>query len=131
MMAKRFKMFFMGIVMLALFSAVIMLLWNLLIPGIFGLAMINFWQALGLFILSRILFGSFGAGRMMMAHGMHHGRGHNPLHDKWMKMSDEERREFIDKRRKFGFGGPSGKGGFSERKGFDINRNEEPGKDNE
>ena len=35
-------------------------LWNALMPAIFGLPAISFWQALGLFLLSRILFGNFG-----------------------------------------------------------------------
>ncbi len=98
----------MGIAALAAASAVTMLLWNLLIPDIFGLAVINFWQALGLFLLSRLLFGRLGFG----GHGMmRYGRG-NPLHDKWMKMTPEQREEFIKKRRKFGFGPPFGMGRF-------------------
>ncbi len=36
---------------------VTMLLWNMLMPVIFGLTVITFWQALGLFVLARILFG--------------------------------------------------------------------------
>jgi len=41
-------------------------LWNWLMPVIFGLPHIGFWQALGLLLLSRILFGGFrgpGPGR--------------------------------------------------------------------
>lgn len=38
----------------------IMWLWNWLMPDIFGLMQINYWQAVGLFILAKILFGSFG-----------------------------------------------------------------------
>src|SRR5215203_5698755 len=37
-------------------------LWNWLLPDIFGLRQITFWQALGLLALCRILFGSFGRG---------------------------------------------------------------------
>ena len=37
------------------FSAITMLLWNALLPDIFGIASINFWQALGLLALIRIL----------------------------------------------------------------------------
>ncbi|MBK9636122.1 MAG: hypothetical protein IPO64_17030 [Bacteroidetes bacterium] len=36
--------------------------WNWLIPVIFGLKAITYFQALGLFLLSRILLGSFGFG---------------------------------------------------------------------
>ena len=35
-------------------------LWNWLVPPLFGLPMISFWQALALLVLCRILFGGFG-----------------------------------------------------------------------
>ncbi len=47
---------------LALAGLVLMLLWNALLPSIFGLKAIGYWQALGLLILARLLFGSFGRG---------------------------------------------------------------------
>lgn len=37
--------------------AVVMILWNLLLPEIFNLTKINFWQACGLTVLSNVLFG--------------------------------------------------------------------------
>ena len=36
---------------------VTMLLWNWLVPAIFGLGTITFWQALGLIILIKLVFG--------------------------------------------------------------------------
>ena len=60
-------------------GAIIMLLWNWLMPVIFGLPVLSLWQALGLFVLTRILFGSFGFGRRGMP-----GRGGNPVHEKWI-----------------------------------------------
>ncbi len=47
---------------LAVGSLVFMLLWNALLPAIFGLKAIGYWQAVGLLVLARILFGSFGRG---------------------------------------------------------------------
>ena len=41
---------------LALFAAVTMWLWNWLMPAIFKLPAITFWQAAGILILSHILF---------------------------------------------------------------------------
>ncbi|MDR0713884.1 MAG: hypothetical protein LBF89_06475 [Bacteroidales bacterium] len=83
------------------FGAVVMLLWNALLPQIFGIASINFWQALGLLALCRMLFGGFGGdGRMFAGKGGHHK---NRIREKWQNMSDEERREFI-KDRHFGHG---------------------------
>ena len=42
------------------FGYVIMYLWNWLMPAIFGLGIITFWQAIGLGLLSKLLFGGFG-----------------------------------------------------------------------
>jgi hypothetical protein len=39
----------------------VMLLWNWLMPEIFGLPVINFWQALGLCVLSSLLLKSGGS----------------------------------------------------------------------
>jgi hypothetical protein len=38
-------------------------LWNWLMPAIFGIRLITFWQAFGLLVLSRILFGGHGFSR--------------------------------------------------------------------
>ena len=43
-------------VFLALFGAVTMWLWNWLMPAIFNLPTIGFWQAVGILILAQILF---------------------------------------------------------------------------
>jgi hypothetical protein len=52
----------------ALFAAVTMWLWNALMPAIFRLPEIGFWQAVGLLILSQILFKGGHAGRAGRAH---------------------------------------------------------------
>jgi ABC-type multidrug transport system fused ATPase/permease subunit len=85
----------------AAFGAIVMLLWNWLIPAIFGLTIINFWQAFGLFVLAKILFGGFGKGMLGHAHQHHHK---NHIREKWMQMTPEQRKEFINKRQKCGFG---------------------------
>ncbi|CAM3107918.1 hypothetical protein DRF59_16710 [Chryseobacterium flavum] len=41
---------------------IVMLLWNWLLPEILGVKAITFWQAMGILILSKILFGGFGKG---------------------------------------------------------------------
>lgn len=48
-----------------LFGAVVMWLWNWLMPAIFHLGVITYWQAVGLAVLGRLLFGGFH-------HGGHH-----------------------------------------------------------
>ena len=50
-----------GAILLIVFIAIllalpVMLLWNWLMPAIFGLIKINFWQALGISLLSSCLF---------------------------------------------------------------------------
>jgi hypothetical protein len=84
-----------GTVTIAGFGAIAMLLWNWLMPAIFGLACISIWQALGLLALARILFGGMGAGHFWRMGMMKHH--HNPIREKWMQMTLEERKEFMRK----------------------------------
>lgn len=85
------------IAVIAAAIAVTMLLWNALIPSIIGWTAINYWQAAGLLLLSKLLFGGFRGG-----HGFgwrnreHHGR-HFELRKKMKGMSREERIEFFRK----------------------------------
>ena len=66
-----FKGILFGIAAAALFTTIVMLLWNWLMPLIFHLTEINFWQALGILALSKILF---GGGEH---HGSHYFHSHN------------------------------------------------------
>lgn len=116
MRKKRLLMPIGFLVVTVAFSAIVMLLWNWLMPAIFGLTAISFWQALGLFALARILFGRFGFGSKAMMHRYMHGMDGNPIHERWMGMTPEQRREFINKRRQFGFGHPFGWDRFDREK---------------
>jgi hypothetical protein len=78
---------------IALFGLAAMFLWNALLPDILGLPEINYWQAVGLLLLARILFGGYGEIGRGMKCGFH-GRK-NPLLDRWHSMSEEERNAFI------------------------------------
>jgi hypothetical protein len=71
----------------ALFSYIVMLLWNALIPDIFHLGVITFWQAAGLLILSKLLFG-FGPGGRGGAAWKRHRM------EKWQAMNPEDRQRF-------------------------------------
>ncbi|MDR3271926.1 MAG: hypothetical protein LBT29_00385 [Flavobacteriaceae bacterium] len=118
-MKKHIVKFVCGaIVAIAIFSALVMLLWNALLPSIFGLAHISFWQALGLLVLARLFFSGFGGG-----HGRKFAGGFekNHLREKWRKMTPEERKEFVKTYQHFGqhfgeFG--RGFGGFGRGRGF-------------
>src|SRR5579862_1181896 len=70
------------------FSFVIMRLWNWLMPGVFGLHPITFWQAAGILALSKILFGGF---RPRFGPGMHWRRR---MMARWEQMTPEERQKF-------------------------------------
>lgn len=80
------KLAILAIVLIPLFGFVVMALWNWLMPELFGLPRIGFWQAWGLFVLSKILFGGF-RGQL----GRHH---HGHLRERWAQMSDEDREAF-------------------------------------
>ena len=92
-------LFFLGMAVLAIFIVghVIMFLWNTILVRVTGVIPLTYWEAIGLFILSRILFGSFHFGPK------HHRRGGKGSprragwRDKWMNMTDEERAEFKQK----------------------------------
>ncbi len=43
-------------------SAAVMYLWNKILPQVTGIKPITYWQAMGIFVLSRLLFGNFGLG---------------------------------------------------------------------
>lgn len=57
-----FKLLFMiiaGILFLLLFGYGFMLLWNWLMPDVFGLPALTYWKAVGILVMAKILFGSF------------------------------------------------------------------------
>ena len=88
---KPLKVLFFVVVFTAFVAAaawVVMLLWNAILPDVAGLKTLNFWQAAGLLILAKILFGGFrGRKRSWKGLGKDHWR------NKWMGMTQEERRE--------------------------------------
>jgi hypothetical protein len=48
-----------AIAAVAAFSFIVMGLWNWLAPAVFGARTITLWQAMGILVLSKILFGGF------------------------------------------------------------------------
>ena len=79
---------------------VVKLLWNWLLPPLFGFPRLTFWQALGLLVLCRILFGGFG-GR----HGGPRSRIRRRMEDRWESFTPEERERIRQRiRERWGFG---------------------------
>ena len=61
---KGFKIFFfiiLGLAIAFLVGYVVMRLWNWLMPEIFGLSEVSYWQAVGILVFAKIIFG-FGGG---------------------------------------------------------------------
>lgn len=57
-----FKVLFMilaAIAFLLLFGYGFMLLWNWLIPEVFGLPSLTYWQGVGILVMAKLLFGNF------------------------------------------------------------------------
>jgi hypothetical protein len=67
---------------------VVLHLWNWLLPALFGWRQITFWQALGLLVLCRILFGNVG-GR-----GLRRSNFRRRMGERWERMTPEEREKF-------------------------------------
>lgn len=71
-------------------ALIVMWLWNCILPEVIGVKSINYWQAMGILVLSKILFGGF--------HGKF-GRGMQDMKEKHLRhkmegMSEEEKEKF-------------------------------------
>ncbi len=71
---------------------VVMFLWNHILVAVLGVKVINYCQALGLFVLGKLLFGGIGHGRRGCGCGWK-GRG-EAMKEKWQGMTPEEREKF-------------------------------------
>ena len=104
------------VLFVAIGGEIVLHLWNWLLPPLFGLRQITFWQALGILLLCRILFGGFGF----------HGSGgpgrsnfRRRMQERCENMTPEERERFRQRMgERFGFGPPTGeqKGPASDKK---------------
>ena len=96
----------MGILAIGVFGFVVMTLWNWLVPPIIGWHTIGFWQAIGLLILSKLLFGGF--------HGRPGRGGHwkRRMQERMEHMTPEEREKFRQ-----GMAGRCGSGAPEQRQG--------------
>ncbi len=90
-------------------------LWNWLVPPLFGLPLLSFWQALALLTLCRILFGGFG----MRGYHRSSYRGSmaerlaDRFAERWQNMTPEERERFRQRvRERCGFDPAAGETKF-------------------
>ena len=85
---KKLMIFFLVIIAAIAFGAVIMLLWNAILPEVIGVKSISFLQAVGILLLSKILFGGF------------HG-GCGARRQKWMEMQQKMNAMTPEEKEKF------------------------------
>ena|SRR5579859_2727661 len=90
-------------VFIAIGGEIVLHLWNWLLPPLFGWREVTFWQALGILVLCRILFGGLGA------HGSGRSSFRRRMDETCQRMTPEEREQFRQRmRERFGFGPPAG-----------------------
>lgn len=76
-------------------------LWNWLTPELFGWKTIGYWQAVGLTVLCKLLFGGFSGGRGG-------GNWRRRMGDRWDRMTPDEREKFGQAwRERWGGSGPA------------------------
>lgn len=83
--SRGIKFGLLALVGVAAVTWVVMLLWNGLLPDLFsGVSRIGYWQALGMLVLSRILFGGLRGG---------HAGHWRERHAHWNNLTIEERQQ--------------------------------------
>lgn len=81
-------------VFLLVLGQVIMYLWNEILVKATGVKSLNFWEALGLFVLARILFGGFRFGQHRKDWKQ---KRKAKWKEKWINMNEDEKAAFQQK----------------------------------
>src|SRR5882724_1325872 len=93
----RARMFFMflifGTAAFFLFGYIVMSLWNAILPAVIHVGVITFWQAIGILVLAKILFGGFPGGRRG-GWANKRAQWRRKMDEKWQNMTPEERQKF-------------------------------------
>lgn len=79
-----------AVTLAALLAGIVMMLWNWLMPAIFGLTTISYIQAIGLFLLSKILF----SGICKRGGRPHHRYWKKRFLGKWENLTDAEKEKY-------------------------------------
>lgn len=94
---KGLKMAALVALYIMFFGTFVMALWNWLMPTLFNLPMITFSQALGLFVLGRILTGGFKiVGLNHFGNDRDNLEQKKQILDKWENMSSDDREKWRD-----------------------------------
>jgi hypothetical protein len=90
---KIIKIVLLVLIIFSLVSYIVMLLWNWLMPELFGLPQVNFEQSAGILLMSKILFGGFKKSN--------HGHANSYWKEKWHNIPEDKRekwkQQFADK----------------------------------
>jgi len=81
------------IIAILAFGGLVMVLWNNILPTVLGVKMITYQQALGILVLSKILFGGF-KGRGGWRGNPEMWKYRMEMNEKWATMTPEEREKF-------------------------------------
>ena len=95
-----------ALIFMAIGGQIVRLLWNWLLPPLFGWPQIGFWQALGLLALCRILFGGSGWRGPVRSNlrSRIEERCAGRVEERWENMTPEERERFKQRmRERWGF----------------------------
>ena len=104
---KKLKLIFLAplailgiLLIIAIGGVIVQQLWNWLVPALIGWHQITFWQALGLLVLCRILFGGHG--------GLARSHARRRWAERWETMTSEDRERFRQRmRERCGFEPPA------------------------
>jgi Ca2+/H+ antiporter, TMEM165/GDT1 family len=88
--ARIFGIIILGIGAIFLVTYLVMLLWNAIVPDIFNVGTIGYWQTMGLLVLAKIFFGFGGGGSKSKRR---HWRRDIPQ-EHWAAMTTEEKEKF-------------------------------------
>lgn len=77
-----------AIAFIGLFGWIVMELWNAILVPVLQVGAVTFWQAIGILVLCKILFGGF-----KKSWGEKHKWG-NEMKEKWQQMTPEEKEKF-------------------------------------
>jgi hypothetical protein len=88
-----------GVVVASIFALafgwLVMLLWNWLMPMLFGLKLITYWQAFGILVLSKLVFSGIGGHRPHRGHGFRHHKRPWSHNDDWFTSPGGDRRNWV------------------------------------
>jgi hypothetical protein len=92
---ERIPLIILGVLaIIALLSFIVMSLWNNILVPVLHINALNFWQALGILVLSKILFGGFHRGWRGRHYNDPNHQWRKEMLSKWKTMTSEEREKF-------------------------------------